>query len=153
MKKHDSGSMTTIEALIKICRSKNWRIGFANGCFDNLHAGHTHLLTEARKHCDILFVGINDDKSVKLLKGKKRPFRPLDVRIKSLMGTELVGGVFTFHSEDDLLNLIKEIKPDVLVKGGDYVGLGLTGDEFVRQSGGRVILIPLKQGYSTSRLN
>lgn len=142
-----------IEGLIKICRAKNWKIGFANGCFDNLHEGHRHLLIEAKKHCDILFVGINDDKSVKLLKGKKRPIKKIADRVAALMATELVGGVFTFDSEEGLLALIKEIKPDVLVKGSDYVGLDLTGANYVREIGGRVILIPLKQGYSTSRLN
>lgn len=145
--------MNSIEALIKICRSKNWKIGFTNGCFDNLHDGHKHLLTEARKHCDILFVGINDDKSVRELKGKKRPIKKLDVRIASLLATELVGGVFTFNTEEELLTLVMEINPEVLVKGSDYIGLPTTGDKHVREKGGRVILIPLKQGFSTTRLN
>lgn len=142
-----------IEDLVKLCRTKNWKIGFANGCFDNLHEGHRHLLAEAKKHCDILFVGINDDKSVKLLKGKKRPIKKIAERVAALMATELVAGTFTFNSEESLLALIMEIKPDVLVKGGDYVGLDLTGANYVREIGGRVILIPLKQGFSTSRLN
>lgn len=145
--------MNSIEALIKICRSKNWKIGFANGCFDNLHEGHKYLLTEARKHCDILFVGINDDKSVKELKGKKRPFRKLDIRIEALLSTELVGGVFPFHTEIELLELVMAIKPDVFIKGGDYIGLDMTGANYVREIGGRVILIPLKQEFSTTRLN
>lgn len=145
--------MTPIEGLIKICRAKNWKIGFANGCFDNLHEGHKHLLTEAKKYCDILFVGINDDKSVKALKGKKRPFRGLDSRIEKLMETELVGGVIAFNTEEDLLGIIKELKPDIMIKGADYIGLSLTGDEYIRKIGGRVILIPLLQGFSTTRLN
>lgn len=145
--------MSAIEDLIKACRAKNWKIGFANGCFDNLHDGHKFLLTEARKYCDILFVGLNNDKSVKLLKGKKRPFRKLEERIDALMQTELVGVVFPFETEAELMKLIKVIKPDVLVKGSDYIGLPLTGDKFVAKNGGRVILIPLLQGQSTSRLN
>lgn len=145
--------MNPIESLIQICRRKRWKIGFTNGCFDNLHEGHKYLLTECRKHCDILFVGINDDKSVKELKGKKRPFRALDIRIKALMDTELIGGVFPFNTEEELLSLIKEVKPNVMIKGSDYIGLGITGDTYVRQIGGRVILIPIKQGYSTTRLN
>lgn len=145
--------MNSVASLIETCRQKHWKIGFTNGCFDNLHKGHKHLLTECRKHCDILFVGINDDKSVKLLKGKKRPFRKLDVRIQALMETELVGNVFPFHTEQDLLELIMAIKPDVFIKGADYVGLGMTGAEHVRQQGGRVILIPLLYGHSTTLLN
>lgn len=145
--------MKPVESLIQICRKKHWKIGLANGCFDNLHDGHKYLLTEARKHCNILFVAINDDKSVKLLKGKKRPFRRLDVRMEALMNTELVAMVLPFHTEEDLLELVMQINPNVLIKGADYVGLGMTGAEHVRQQGGRVILIPLLYGHSTTRLN
>lgn len=145
--------MNSLKPLLKACRAKHWRIGFTNGCFDNLHQGHIHLLTEAKKHCDILFIGLNDDKSVKLLKGKKRPFRGLEVRVKALMETELVAGVLPFHSEEDLLKIIMDIKPDVLIKGGDYVGVFVNGADYIRQLGGRVILIPLLYGYSTTRLN
>jgi|SRR5581483_3512066 len=145
--------MTAIPSLLQICRSKSWKIGFTNGCFDNLHEGHKYLLSEARKHCDILFVGINDDKSVKNLKGKKRPFRPLAIRMEALMETELVAMVLPFHAEKDLHELIEDICPDVLVKGEDYIGVNVTGGEYVRSKGGRVILIPIKKGYSTTRLN
>lgn len=145
--------MTKVDSIIQLCRNKNWKIGFTNGCFDNLHEGHKYLLTESRKHCDILFVGINDDKSVKNLKGKKRPFRRLDMRIEALLQTDLVGGVFPFNTEEELLELVMWVKPDVFIKGGDYVGLGMTGADYVRERNGRVILIPLKYGYSTTRLN
>lgn len=145
--------MTTVPTILQICRSKHWKIGLTNGCFDNLHEGHKYLLTEARKHCDILFAAINDDKSVKKLKGKGRPFRKLDVRMEALMGTELVAMVFPFHTEQDLHDLVVDISPDILVKGEDYIGINVTGGEYVRSNGGRVILIPIKRGYSTTRLN
>ena len=145
--------MNSLDPLLMACRAKHWKIGFTNGCFDNLHNGHIHLLTEARKYCDILFVGINDDKSVKLLKGKKRPFRGLELRVDALMQTELVAGVFPFHTEEDLLKIVMKLKPDVMIKGGDYVGVFVTGADYVRQLGGRVILIPLLYKQSSSRLN
>lgn len=145
--------MNSLETLLDTSRRKHWKIGFTNGCFDNLHKGHKHLLTIAREHCDILFIGINDDKSVKLLKGKRRPFRGVEQRIGALMETGLVAGVLPFHTEEDLFDMVVRISPDVFIKGADYVGLGMTGADYVRGKGGRVILIPLLYGYSTTRLS
>lgn len=144
--------MTPLASLSHIIKKTGLTIGFANGCFDMLHDGHLHLLKTSLRYCDVLFVGVNDDASVKQMKGDGRPLKPLRDRMKDLENTGLCSGIFGFNSEDDLLELISEIKPDYLIKGEDYRGKKITGEENIRQHGGLMLFIPLLPGVSTTRL-
>ena len=119
---------------------------FTNGCFDLLHPGHLHLLREARKLGDLLIVGINSDASVKRLKGPGRPVQALDIRMRQLAELSEVDVIIPFE-EDTPLELIRIIRPDVLVKGGDYTAAAVVGHDIVRE----VVIIPLLPGYSTTQ--
>ncbi len=125
------------------------RIIFTNGCFDILHAGHITYLKEAKKLGDILVVGVNSDESVKRLKGEGRPVNPLGDRLMLLSALKYVDYVVPFQ-EDTPLELIKAIKPDVLVKGGDYRIETIAGAEEVLSKGGAVRVLPFVEGRSTT---
>lgn len=127
------------------------KIVFTNGCFDILHRGHTTLLKQAKSFGDILVVAINTDSSVKKLKGPKRPINSLNDRAGVLTALEVVDFVTSF-SEADPLNIIKELKPDVLVKGGDWKPNKIVGGDFVASYGGKVKTVPYLKGYSTNSL-
>ena len=144
---------TRIQAIDKVRRWKESgeKIVFTNGCFDILHAGHIHLLTEAKNLGDRLFIGLNSDQSVQNLKGPDRPFNTEDARASVLESLSMVDGV-TIFQEDTPHELVKEIIPHVLVKGGDYSIENVVGADTVRASGGEVVLIPILKGYSTSDL-
>ena len=144
---------TRIQTIDKVRRWKESgeKIVFTNGCFDILHAGHIHLLTEAKNLGDRLFIGLNSDQSVQNLKGPDRPFNPEDARASVLESLSMVDGV-TIFQEDTPHELVKEIIPHVLVKGGDYSIENVVGADTVRASGGEVVLIPILKGYSTSDL-
>ena len=120
---------------------------FTNGCFDLLHAGHITVLEKARSFGDFLFLGLNSDASVRRLKGPSRPFNKAADRARVLAALEAVDAVVVF-GEDTPLNLIKALRPDVLVKGGDYCKETVVGAEFA----GRVALVPLLKGRSTTGL-
>lgn len=130
-------------------RRAGQKIVFTNGCFDVLHAGHVALLDQASKHGDFLIVGINEDASVKRLKGDGRPVNNQDDRAKVLGSLGSVGSV-VFFGDDTPLKLIEAIKPDVLVKGGDYTKDKVVGHEVVEKHGGTVVLIDLVEGRSTT---
>ncbi len=122
---------------------------FTNGCFDIIHPGHIDLLKQARALGTKLIVGINSDSSVKAIKGEPRPFINQKDRAEILQNLRFVDEVRIFDQPTPE-NLIKEIKPDVLVKGGDWAKNEIVGASFVEQSGGKVFSIPLKDGYSSS---
>jgi D-beta-D-heptose 7-phosphate kinase/D-beta-D-heptose 1-phosphate adenosyltransferase len=122
---------------------------FTNGCFDIFHPGHLEILEKARMQGDFLFVGVNTDDSVKRLKGTARPVQPLESRVAVLSGLRSVDCVVPF-SQDTPLELITEILPDVLVKGGDYTEDQVVGAGVVRQNHGDVVIVPLLDGYSTT---
>jgi D-beta-D-heptose 7-phosphate kinase/D-beta-D-heptose 1-phosphate adenosyltransferase len=124
---------------------------FTNGCFDLLHPGHLHVLRSARALGDILIVGVNSDDSVRRLKGPTRPLLALEARMDLLSELRCVDGVVPF-AEDTPLELIRTITPDILVKGGDYAPSAVVGREEVESRGGRVVLIPLLDGFSTTKL-
>jgi D-beta-D-heptose 7-phosphate kinase/D-beta-D-heptose 1-phosphate adenosyltransferase len=132
-------------------RSAGERIVFTNGCFDILHVGHIRLLEEARHTGDRLIVGLNSDDSVRRLKGPVRPIVPEGERASVLAALTAVDAVVIFD-EDTPLRLIQAIRPDVLVKGGDYAEQTVVGAREVRTWGGRVELIPLTDNISTSRM-
>ena len=124
-------------------------IVFTNGCFDIIHPGHIDLLERARALGDRLIVGINSDASVRAIKGADRPFMSQSERAAVLMGLQSVDEVRVFD-EPTPETLIKEIRPDVLVKGGDWKPNEIIGADFVTANGGKVISLPLKDGFSSS---
>jgi len=128
------------------------KIVFTNGVFDLLHPGHIQLLQYAREQGDILVVGVNDDASVRRLKGEKRPLFPLSERLEILAALECVDFVVPF-SEDTPLQLIQALgNIDVLIKGGDYAPGQVVGRQEVEARGGKLCLFKLAEKYSTSAL-
>jgi len=131
-------------------RAHGHSVGFTNGCFDLIHPGHLSLLRRARAECDRLVVGLNSDSSVKRLKGESRPLQAEMARALVLAALEDVDMVVMF-SDDTPRALIGALKPDVLVKGADYTVETVVGADIVQAAGGRVVLVPLVPGQSTSR--
>lgn len=131
--------------MVNIWRSEGARIVFTNGCFDILHAGHVIYLDKARKLGDRLILGINSDASVRRLKGEKRPIVNQEDRARIMAALECIDGVVLFN-EDTPAKIIGLLKPDILVKGGDYTPDTVVG----REDSGRVEIIPFEQGKSTT---
>lgn len=127
------------------------KISFTNGVFDILHPGHIFSLSQAAKEADYLVVGINSDNSVKRLKGTGRPINNQDSRALLVAALLMVDAVIIFD-EDTPLELITAIGPDVLVKGGDYTLEQIVGAKEVIATGGRVVINPIIEGYSTTRI-
>ncbi|HDR68454.1 MAG TPA: D-glycero-beta-D-manno-heptose 1-phosphate adenylyltransferase [Bacteroidaceae bacterium] len=127
------------------------KIAFTNGCFDLLHRGHIYYLALAKEKADILVIGLNSDNSVKRLKGPDRPVMDQQTRAEILAAMQFVDFVIIFD-EDTPLSLIKKIKPDFLIKGGDYKIKEIAGYEAVKSYGGVIETIPLLDGYSSSEL-
>ncbi len=132
-------------------RKQGLRIGFTNGCFDILHPGHVKVLTAARAACDRLIVGLNSDASTRRLKGNGRPVQNEQARAEVLAALEAVDVVALFE-EDTPINLIAQIRPSVLVKGGDYSREQVVGHEIVEAHGGLVLLVDVLPGFSTTSL-
>ena len=124
---------------------------FTNGCFDIIHAGHIDYLSKARNLGDVLVVGLNSDESVRRLKGPQRPINDVDARSKVLASLFFVDYVIVFE-EDTPLYLIKSVRPDILVKGGDYTRDTVVGADFVESYGGKVVILPFIKGYSTTSI-
>lgn len=133
---------------------RNWqqsglKVVFSNGCFDILHLGHIDYLEKARDKGDKLIIGLNTDASVRHLKGEKRPINSEYSRARMLAALEFVDGI-TFFSEQTPLELIKKMKPNILVKGSDYLAENIVGADVVIENGGSVETIDLVEGYSTT---
>ena len=126
-------------------------VSFTNGVFDILHTGHIASLSQAAAEADFLIVGVNSDASVKRLKGNERPLNHQDARALVLSSLIIVDAVIIFN-EDTPLEIINAIKPDVLVKGGDYTIEQIAGAKEVIANGGRVVINPIIEGYSTTGL-
>ena len=124
---------------------------FTNGCFDIIHRGHVEYLLKAAKLGSILIVGLNSDSSVKKLKGANRPIQDQESRSRILASMYFVKYVVLFN-EDTPYDLIKLVRPDILVKGGDYKPEDIVGYDIVTKYGGQVITIPLVKGYSTTTI-
>ena len=139
------------EEVAEELRKKGKKIVFTNGCFDIIHSGHIKTFFEAKKHGDILFVGINTDSSVRRIKGDKRPILPIDVRATVVAGCEAVDFVVPFD-EDTPEKIIKKIKPDVLLKGEDWPEEKIVGADLVKRRGGKVVRIKLVKGISTTEI-
>ncbi|MBM4144376.1 MAG: adenylyltransferase/cytidyltransferase family protein [Lentisphaerae bacterium] len=131
-------------------RQRGLKVAFTNGCFDLLHAGHVKSLGWARGQADVLIVGLNSDRSVRRIKGAKRPLVGERDRAVMLAGLEAVDYVVVFD-EDEPAALLAELTPDVLVKGADWAHF-VSGREAVEKGGGRVALAPIFEGRSTSEL-
>ncbi len=136
---------------LSLWREKGHCIVFTNGCFDILHAGHIRYLEAAAALGDHLIIGVNDDDSVRRLKGETRPINVLDSRLYLLASLSCVSGVVPF-SGDTPLDLIMELRPDILAKGGDYTVSSIVGAKEVLEWGGKVEVIPFVEGFSTTRL-
>ena len=136
---------------ITVWRFQNNKIVFTNGCFDILHKGHAWLLNKASGLEDktILIIGLNSDDSVKRLKGENRPVNKIDDRAYILSSLYAVDAVIIFE-EDTPIELIKMIRPDILVKGGDYKEDEIVGADLVKAYGGRIEIIPILDNYSTT---
>jgi len=142
------------EGLVRECniwRASGKKVVFTNGCFDILHRGHLDLLAHAADFGNMLIVGVNTDASVKRLKGTDRPLNNEADRAFQLASLLCTDAICLFD-EDTPETLIRTVKPDVLVKGGDYTVDKIVGADFVKQSGGEVVVIPFVQGYSTTSL-
>ena len=130
-------------------RAAAGRVAFTNGVFDLLHRGHIDLLVAARATADALIVGLNSDDSVRRLKGTGRPVRAESDRAYVLAALECVDAVVIFP-EDTPLAIIRAVHPDVLIKGGDYAPADVVGREDVEGWGGRLVIVPLTAGHSTT---
>lgn len=132
-------------------REDGARVVFTNGCFDLLHPGHVAYLEDARSLGDVLVIGLNDDDSIRRLKGATRPINPLVDRAAMLSALRSVDLVVPF-AEDTPQQLIAALLPDVLVKGGDYQPDTIVGAREVRDHGGEVVVVPFLEGYSSTAL-
>lgn len=144
-------SLASLKKIVAALKSKRRKIVFTNGCFDLVHYGHIQYLEDAKQRGDILIVGVNSDASVKSIKGDKRPLCPESDRLRVIAALESVDYVVSFN-EATPLRVIKELKPDVLVKGADWKKSAIVGSDFVKHFGGKVSAIRLVKGRSTTNL-
>ena len=138
-------TLANLQEIILKLKNQGKQIVFTNGCFDILHLGHLKILKEAKKKGDILIVGVNSDFSIKKIKGKKRPILNEKTRTHILESIEFVDYVILFKEETPY-KLIKTLKPDILVKGGDWIESEIIGGEFVK----KVCRVKIYPGYSTT---
>lgn len=138
-----------LEMMMHVCRFKGKKVVFTNGCFDILHKGHVEYLAQAADLGDFFFLGLNSDRSVKALKGEGRPVNSEQDRATVLAALHFIDAIMIFD-EDTPENLIKQVKPNVLVKGGDWKPEQIVGADFVKANGGEVVVIDFVNGYSTT---
>jgi D-glycero-beta-D-manno-heptose 1-phosphate adenylyltransferase len=144
-------SIEQLQSRIKWWRLINKTIAFTNGVFDILHEGHIKVLSQAASFADVLIIGVNSDASVKRLKGNNRPVNNQQSRSLILASLIMTDAVVIFD-EDTPLNLIKIVMPDVLIKGGDYTSETVVGANEVISNGGKVEIISLEEGFSTTKI-
>lgn len=142
---------TALKEKIDALRRKGKKIAFTNGCFDILHVGHVRYLKEARKTADILVLALNSDSSVRAIKGEKRPLVPETERAEVLAALECIDFI-TIFPELTPLELICYLKPDILIKGGDWPEDQVVGRNEIKQWGGNVTLVPEVAGKSTTNI-
>lgn len=142
---------SSLKEKIDTLKKAGKKIAFTNGCFDILHVGHVRYLTEARKTADVLVVALNSDSSVRTLKGDKRPLIPEDERAEVLAALECIDFV-TIFTELTPLELICYLKPDILIKGGDWPEDQVVGRNEIRQWGGHVTIVAEVRGKSTTNI-
>jgi rfaE bifunctional protein nucleotidyltransferase chain/domain len=139
----------SLAAFVRSARAAGKRIVFTNGVFDILHPGHLRYLQSARRHGDVLIVGLNSDASVRRNKGPGRPINPEAERAEVLEALDCVDAVSVFD-DDTPADIIRRVQPDVLVKGADWPADQIVGRDTVEARGGRVVLEPVEPGYSTT---
>ena len=144
-------SLGEIKAISAQARKQGQTVVFTNGCFDLLHRGHVHVLRQAKAAGNLLIVGINSDESVKRIKGPNRPVLPESDRAELISAMEMVDYVLLFD-EPDPYEVISVLRPNVLVKGGDWNSDKIVGADIVEEDGGRVAIVPYLQGFSTSEI-
>ena len=144
-------SLEALKLRVENWKSSSEKIVFTNGCFDILHKGHLEVLAKTADLGNRLIIGLNSDSSIKNLKGGNRPIVDENSRAILLAALSFVDAVVLF-SEQTPLNLIAEIKPDILAKGGDYKITEIVGHEVMQQNGGEVITIPLTEGFSSTNI-
>ena len=147
----DLQKLYTLTNLEKKLSQSQKKIVFTNGCFDIVHAGHVDYLSKAKKLGDILIIGVNSDTSIRSIKGPKRPIVSLEYRLKVLDSLSFVDYLVVFE-EDTPLNLIKTLKPSVLVKGADWEDKKVVGQDVVESYGGTVKLLELVPSISTTEI-
>ena len=147
----DLTNLANMKLQLEACRQAGRTVVFTNGCFDILHAGHVRYLNAAKALGDILVIGLNSDESVRRLKGEGRPVNPAEDRAEVLAGLRAVDHVVVF-GEATAEELVRQIKPDIYVKGGDYSLDSLPEAKIVAGYGGRTILVPMVEGRSTSNV-
>lgn len=130
-------------------RRRKKRVVLTNGCFDLLHRGHIHLFREAKKQGDVMIVAVNDDSSIKKIKGPSRPVFPLEERLEILEALEEIDYLVPF-SEETPQKIIASLLPDVLVKGGDWGVEEVVGRREVEGGGGKVVIVPYLEGHSST---
>ncbi len=150
-KKNKKFKQENLIKTISILRDNNKKIGFTNGCFDLLHNGHTFFLSEAKKKCDFLIVGLNSDSSVKILKGIDRPIDNEIRRIEKLSLRSEVDAIVLFETQTPK-NLIENLCPDIIFKGSDYLNKIVVGAEFMEKTGGEVSFVNILDGFSTTNI-
>lgn len=143
--------LTDLKGIRAELKRRGSTVVFTNGCFDLLHSGHIHLFREAKKTGDVLIVAVNDDASVKRIKGPARPIFPLEERLEILEAVEYIDYLTSF-SEETPQEIIASLLPDVLVKGGDWKLEEVVGREEVEKAGGKVVIVPYLKGYSGTRI-
>lgn len=144
-------SVLELETLLAEVRRDNCKVVFTNGCFDLLHAGHVDYLVKAANLGDFFVVALNTDRSIKALKGDKRPINALAQRLNVVAALECVDAVIAFDA-DTPKELIEHVKPDILVKGGDYTLETIVGSDFVLKEGGQVEIVPFVEAISTTQI-
>lgn len=144
-------NIVQLTRIVKVLKRQRKKIVFTNGCFDILHLGHIRYLKKAKKLGDVLIVGLNSDKSVKKLKGKKRPITKDVARAEIIASLDFVDYVIIFD-EISPKNLILKLKPDLQVKGGDYKEEDVLEKDAVESYGGKVVVVKEEKGFSTSNL-
>jgi rfaE bifunctional protein nucleotidyltransferase chain/domain len=132
-------------------RRRKRKVVFTNGCFDLLHSGHVHIFREAKKLGDVFIVAVNEDESVRQIKGESRPIFPLEERLEVLEAIEDIDYLLSF-SEETPQRVIAALLPDVLVKGGDWAPEEVVGKREVEEAGGKVAIIPYLEGRSSSEI-
>lgn len=144
-------TLAALSKIIEKAKKQKKTVVFTNGCFDLFHYGHLVSLMEAKKYGDILIVGINSDNSIKKLKGKTRPVFSQKERANIVCGLESVDYCVIFN-EDTPEKVIKTLKPDIIAKGNDYKRKDVVGYDFVKKYQGKVVLLPLVKGLSTTEI-
>lgn len=142
--------LPVLEKLVENLKKNNRTIVFTNGCFDILHLGHVEYLESAKRQGDVLIVAVNSDASVRKIKGPKRPVNSELERVGIIAALEAVDFV-TIFKEKTPYNLIKKIRPHIIVKGADWQKGNIVGEDILKKYGGKIIRIKFKKGYSTSK--